>query len=178
MKSLRIGIVLLIAAATLAPAWADEKADRLVTTFAKVCLAKPDSMSAMNMLAASQGFALDKPDAAALADKQVDFFNLLLNWKRRVDDSRMRLTGLTSGNVDRYELGCVLDGYGVPAPDVVAALKPMLGEPARRTVKENDWIELAWTATGDVTLSFKEGGQGQRLSLTLVQLFGNWAQRK
>lgn len=176
MKSLRIGIALLLCVATLAPAWADEKTDRLVTIFAKVCLAKPDSMSAMNTLAAAQGFALDKSGAATLADRQADSFNLLLNWTPGMGDSRMRLTGLTSGNIDRYELGCVLDGYGMLPQDVVAALKPMLGEPARRTAKENGWIELAWT--GDVTLSFKEGGQGQRVGLTLVQMLGKSAKRQ
>jgi hypothetical protein len=178
MKSLRVGIALLLCAAVLAPAWADEKTDRLVTIFAKVCLAKPDSMIAMNTLAAAQGFALDKSGAASLADKQVDSFRLLLHWTLGAGDSRMRLTGLTAGSIDGYELGCILDGYGVLPQDVVAALKPLLGEPARRTVKENDWIELAWTATGDVTLSFKEAGQGQRVTLMLVQMFGKWAKPK
>jgi hypothetical protein len=178
MMSLRIGIALLLCVAALAPGWADEKTDRMVTAFAEICLAKPDSMSAMNTLAAARGFALDKSGAATLADKQADSFNLLLIWTLGAGDSRMRLTGLTSGSIDRYELGCVLDGYGVLPQDVVAALKPMLGEPTRRSAKENDWIELAWTATGDVTLSFKEGGQGQRVGLTLVQMLGKSAKRQ
>jgi hypothetical protein len=174
-----LGIALLLCAA--APSWADETTDRLVTTFAKVCLAKPDSMSAMNTLAAAQGFALDKPGAAALADaesKRADPFNLLLFWRSGTGNSRTRLNGLISGSIDRYELGCVLDGYDVPPQDVLAALKRILGEPARRTVKENDWIELAWTATGDVTLSYREGGQGQRVGLTFVQIFDKATKRR
>ena len=139
------------------------------------------SMSAMNTLAAVQGFALDQSSATALAEvesKRADPFTMLLTWRLGAGDSRMRLTGLTGGNIDRYELGCVLESYDVLPQDVVAALKPKLGEPTRRTVKENDWIELAWTATGDVTLSFKEGGQGQRIALTLVQMLGKSARRQ
>lgn len=175
MKPLRIGIVLLLCTAAVVPSWADEKADRLVATFAKVCLVKPDSMTAMNTLAAAQGFTLDQPGAAALADvenQRADPFTMLLNWRFGAGESRMRLTGLTAGNIDRYELGCVLDGYNAAPQDVLTALKPILGEPAKRTVKENNWIELAWTAAGDVTLSFKEDGQGQRVGLTLVQMLG------
>jgi hypothetical protein len=181
MKSVRIGIALLLGAATAAPGWADEKADRLVTTFAKICLAKPDSMSALNTLAAAQGFALDKSGAVALANaesKREDPFNLLLFWRSGAGDSRMRLTGLISGSIDRYELGCILDGYGVLPQDVLAALKPILGEPTRRTVKENNWIELAWTATGDLMLSYREDGQGQRVGLTLVQMFDKATRRQ
>ena len=89
----------------------------------------------------------------------------------------MRLTGLIAGNGDRYELACILDGYGVPPEEVLAVLKPVLGEPATRTVKENNWIDVAWTAKGDVTLHYKEG-EGQRVSLTLVQILGKWAKPK
>lgn len=179
----RIGIALFVCAAAAAPTMADAQADRLVTAFVKTCLAKPDTMSALHKLAAAQGFALDKSGAAALAEaenKRADPYNLLLFWTFGADKSRMRLTGLIDGKSDRYELGCILDGYGVPPQDVLAALKPILGEPSGRTVKENNWIELAWTPSGDarpgtVTLSYNESLPGQRVGLTLVQMLGTAA---
>jgi hypothetical protein len=175
MRALRIAIVLLLCAAAAGPGWADEKVDRLVTAFAKVCLAKPASMSAINELATVQGFALDKDGAAALRKAaSEDPFNLLLFWRSGTGESRMRLTGLISGSADRYELGCILDGYGVTPLGLLAALKPILGEPDKRSVRENNWVDLAWTAAGGATLSYKEGEQG-RVSLTLVRILGKSA---
>ena len=176
MRLLRIGIGLLLCAATVSPSWSDEKADRLVTAFARICLAKPDSMKAIGALAKAQGLALDQPGAAALA-KPENAFNLLLHWTSATD-SRMRLTGIIAGESDGYELGCVLDGYDAPLLGVLVALKPILGKPTTRTVKESKWIELGWPASGNVTLSYNEGEQKQRITLTLVQLFGKWAKPK
>lgn len=172
----RVLLALLFCTVTAA-AQADGRADRLVATFAKVCLAKPGTMSEVNTLAVAQGFALDKAGAAALAaaeSSRADPFNLLLFWTSGAGESRMKLTGLISGNAERYELGCIVDGYGVPAKEVLASLKPMLGEPSGRTVKDNNWIEVTWAESGDrrgtMTLSYKEGGP--RIGLTLVQMLG------
>jgi hypothetical protein len=179
MQVLRIGIALLVCAATAAPGWADEKADRLVTAFAKICLAKPDSMSAMNKLAVAQGFALDEAGRTALAKAQrEDPFNLLLFWTSGAGENRMKLTGLIDGSADRHELACFVDGYGTPPLGMLAALKPILGEPAKRTVKERNSVELAWTTSGDVTLLtliYQEGGQGQRVGLSLGRVLGKGA---
>ncbi|MCK9914491.1 hypothetical protein MXD81_35575 [Microbacteriaceae bacterium K1510] len=169
-----------LCAAAAMPAHADEQAERLATAFAKICLARPDSMTSLNKLAVAQGFALDQRGAAALADAEnnrANPFNLLLFWTTGTDKSRVKLTGLIDGKAERYELGCVVDGVGMPAQDVLAALKPVLGEPSGRSVKEGNWIELAWTASGDarpgaVTLTYKDGGVGPRVSLTLVQMLG------
>jgi len=181
----RISFVLAFCAvaATAAPALADEQAERLATAFAKICLAKPDSMSALNKLAVAQGFALDQRGAAALAEaenKRAEPFSFLLFWTSGTDKGRVKLTGLMDGKAERYELGCVVDATDVPPQDVLAALKPALGEPNGRTVKEGNWIEVAWTANGEarpgaVTLTYKEGGVGPRVALTLVQMLGTAA---
>jgi len=176
-------LALYVAAATAMPARADEPAERLATAFVKTCLAKPDSMTALNKLAVAQGLALDQRGAAALAEaenKRTDPFSLLLFWTSGTDKSRVKLTGLMDGKAERYELGCVVDATDVPPQDVLAALKPVLGEPSGRTIKEGNWIELAWTASGDarlgaVTLTYKEGPVGPRVALTLVQMLGTAA---
>jgi hypothetical protein len=109
-----------------------------------------------------------------------------LFWRFGADKNRMRLTGLIDGKIDRYELGCIVDGYGVPPQDVLSALKTILGEPTGHTVKENNWIEFAWDASSDarhgsVMLSYNEdkryheGRLGQRVGLTLVQFLGTAA---
>lgn len=183
LQRISFALALCAAAATAAPARADEQADRLATAFAKICLAKPDSMTALNKLAVAQGFALDQRGAAALAEAEnnrANPFNLLLFWTSGTDKSRMKLTGLIDGKAERYELGCVVDGTGMPPQDVLAALKPVLGEPTGRTVKEGNWIKVAWTASGDarpgaVTLTYKEGEAGHRVGLTLVQMLGTAA---
>jgi len=183
LQRISFALALCAAAATAMPARADEQAERLATAFAKTCLAKPDSMTALNKLAVAQGFALDQRGADALAEaenKRTDPFSLLLFWTSGTDKSRVKLTGLMDGKAERYELGCVVDATDVPPQDVLAALKPVLGEPSGRTIKEGNWIELAWTASGDarlgaVTLTYKEGPVGPRVALTLVQMLGTAA---
>jgi hypothetical protein len=174
----RIGIALLFCAATTASSQAGEQSDRVVTAFAKVCLAKPDSMSALNKLAMAQGFALDQSGAAALANAEndkADPFNLLLFWRRGTDKQRMRLTGLIDGKIDRYELGCIVDGYGVPPQDVLAGLKTILGEPTGHT-QENKRNEFVWAggdaSHGTVTLAYYDGRPEQRVGLTLARVIG------
>jgi hypothetical protein len=171
---------LLFCAATATSSQAGEQADRVVTAFAKVCLAKPESMGALNKLATAQGFALDPGGAAALADAEnnkADPFNLLLFWRRGADKTRMRLTGLIDGKRNRYELGCIVDGYGVPPQDVLAGLKTILGEPTGHT-QEKDRNEFVWAggaSHGTVTLAYYDGRPEQRVGLTLARLIGTAA---
>jgi hypothetical protein len=175
----RTALALLLCAFAATPAKSSEDADRVVAAFTKICLARPDSMSALNRLATAEGFALDKDGAAALAGfegNRADPFSLLLFWTVGPDKGRMRLTGLIDGKTDRYELGCIVDGFGVPPRDALAALKTLLGEPTGRTVKETQWVEFAWAPSGDarrgtVTLAYSEVRQ-QRVGLTLVQHLG------
>jgi hypothetical protein len=174
---------LLFCAATATSSWAGKQADRVVTAFAKVCLAKPESMGALNKLATAQGFALDPGGAAALANAEnnkADPFNLLLFWRRGADKTRMRLTGLIDGKRNRYELGCIVDGYGVPPQDVLAGLKTILGEPTGHSRQENNRNEFVWAGSGDtrhdtVTLAYYDGRPEQRVGLTLARLIGTAA---
>lgn len=183
LQRMGMALALCAVAATVAPALADEPAERLATAFAKICLAKPETIGALNKLAVGQGFALDQRGAAALAEfenKRTDPFSLLLFWTSGTDKSRVKLTGLMDGKTERYELGCIVDATGVPAQDVLAAIKPVLGEPSGRSVKEGNWVEVTWMASsearsGAVTLSYKEGDVGPRVALTLVQILGTAA---
>jgi hypothetical protein len=176
-------MALLVCAAMTAPSRAGEEADRVVTAFAKICLANPDSMSALNKLAEAQGFVLDKDGAAALREAEnnrADPFRLLLFWRFAPEKSLMRLTGLIDGKADRYELGCIVDGYGVPPQKVLAAAKTILGEPTGHS-NEKNWVEFAWAAGGDarrgaVTLSYNPERQ-QSVGLTFVQYLGAAAAR-
>lgn len=183
MTLLRVAIALLVCAVTVAPSRADERADRLVTAFAAICLAKPDSIAAIHKAATAQGFAPEGSSAAALADAEVnkvDPLNLLLFWRTGFAEGRMKLTGLTGGTVERYEVGCWLDGDDVQPDAVLAALTTRLGEPTGRGTKDT-LFEATWSVDkarqAIATLRYKPGEGARRVSLSVAQVLGKAAGR-
>ena len=173
MAMLRVVFAALIFAACLAQGRADDGTDRLITVFAKICHVVPDSVAAIGNLAIAQGFT---PYATSpLIADQGKSKDSLITWRLGSGRTRIDVTGFAAGGPEKHQLGCWVDGEVLP-DSVLAALKPMLGEPSSRTVNDNGLTEMTWKIPAElsrnvVTLFFDQGKGVQRVGVYFDQFF-------
>lgn len=175
----RLAVAVLLCAATSVQGRADERADQVVTAFRSICLARPDSLWAIDALAVAQGFGrgFDPATAvkASLGDPG-DLYNLVVFWRRGEGRDKITLNGLVLGNNPlSYTLLCQIEGDGLLPDDVISALKPLVsGKPETQKSKDSSRIRLAWKIPADprrdvLEIDYDPGKGRQRIGLSFEQ---------
>lgn len=123
----------------------------LLTAFETVCLARPDSIAALDALATGRGFVRRPFDASRpLPEKPEDEFNWLTTWRLGEGKSRLELTAITAGTADRYVFSCLMNIPDVAPDELIAGVKRWPGlEGPRMEREKEDHATLTWTLTGD-----------------------------
>jgi hypothetical protein len=168
----RFTLALLLCLGSTVSGRADEAADRTFVAFRDICLARPDTVQALDALATAQGFTRDDLDLAAIVTKNPAEQYKLLVWRLGEGDAKIELHSGSVRDIDpaTYQLSCSVSANNLLPSDIVSALQRTLnlGEPSPTEHSDSPNVTFGWK-TPEVGVVYNPHVARQPVGFYLIQ---------